>query len=249
MWFMLRLLLLFFGGHLLARPQVLVVTATAGYRHESIATAEYVLQSIADEQNFEITFVRTEAEMRAILTRAGLADVKAVFFANTTGELPTESADAIVTWVREGGTFVGIHSASDTWHDVPAYVEMLGGEFVGHPPQTSAVVVVDDAAHPATGRLPSSHVLYEEFYYIGKFDSSGVRPLLSIRARPEPPGEPGYWPLAWEKPFGRGRVLYSALGHRDDVWLSGWFRTHLAGIAKWAVAVVPQQAKRRAVRH
>ena len=249
MRFLLPLLLLLLSGHMLARPQVLVVTATAGFRHESIATAEYVLLRIALEQNFDISFVRTDAEMRAILTRSGLADVKAVFFANTTGELPTESADAIVTWVREGGTFVGIHSASDTWHGVPDYVEMLGGEFVGHPPETSAVVVVDDATHPATRGLPSSQVLYEEFYYIGQFDSSKVRPLLSIRARPEPPGEPGYWPLAWEKSFGRGRVLYSALGHRDDVWLSGWFQTHLAGIARWAVAVVPQQAKRRAVRH
>jgi uncharacterized protein len=245
----LLLLHLLLSGHMLARPHVLVVTATAGYRHESIATAEYVLQSIANEQDLEISFVRTEDEMRAILTRSGLGEFKAVFFANTSGELPTESADAIVTWVREGGTFVGIHSASDTWHNVPDYVEMVGGEFVGHPPETSAVVVVDDATHPATRGLPSSHVLYEEFYYIGKFDSSRVRPLLSIRVRPETPGDSGYWPLAWDKPFGRGRVLYSAVGHREDVWLSEWFQTHLAGIAKWAVAVVPQQVKRRAVRH
>jgi len=53
--------------------------------------------------------------------------------------------------------------------------------------------------------------------------------------------------LAWEKTFGRGRVLYTALGHREDVWLSEWFRTHLSGIVSWSV--LPHNAKRRAVRH
>ena len=39
---------------------------------------------------------------------------------------------------KDGGTFAGFHSASDTWHGVPAYLEMLGGEFIGHPAETSA---------------------------------------------------------------------------------------------------------------
>jgi type 1 glutamine amidotransferase len=249
MRFLLPIMVTLVSGQAMARPLVLVVTATAGYRHESIETAEQVIEEIAAKQNIDVSFVRTEEEVRLRLTDSGLQKTVAVFFVNTTGELPATAATAIVAWVGQGGTFVGIHSASDTWHGVPEYIEMLGGEFAGHPPETHANVIVDDSAHPATQALPPSHVLFEEFYYLGKVDLSRVRPLLSLRARPEPGEEPGYYPLAWEKPFGRGRVLYSALGHREAVWLSEWFRAHMAGIVEWAVSQPSTLEKRRAVRH
>ena len=246
---LLQIVIVCMSGQVLARPHVLVVTATAGYRHDSIPVAEQVLQLIADEQDVEISFIRTVDDVAIHLVRSGLSGIKAVLFVNTSGELPASAANAIVQWVRDGGTFVGVHSASDTWHAVPEYVAMLGGEFVGHPPETNASVIVDDSTHLATQSLPSPHVLFEEFYYLGKVDLSAIRTLLSIRTRPEPPADAGYWPLAWEKQFGRGRVLYTALGHRADVWLSQWFRTHVTGIVRWAIAPAPAQARRRAVRH
>lgn len=245
---LLVLLLVVTTGHVMARPQVLVVTATAGYRHESIPTGESILGLIGSEQHVDMTFIRTEQEVQLQLTPSNLRTVSAVIFVNTTGELPLSAAAALVAWVRDGGVFVGVHSASDTWHTVPEYIEMLGGEFIGHPPETNALVIVDDPTHVATRMLPRTFELYEEFYYLGCVDLPAIRTLLSIRVRPEPPAEPGYWPLAWEKSFGRGRVLYTALGHREDVWLSEWFRTHLTGIVRWAVPP-PAPGKRRAVRH
>lgn len=243
------LILVLLSCHMSARPHILIVTATLGYRHESIPTAEQVLGSIADDQGIDVSFARNEDEVRLRITPSELANVNAVFFVNTTGELPTTAADALVTWVREGGTFVGVHSASDTWHAVPDYIEMLGGEFIGHPPETTATVVVDDSTHTATRTLPSTHVLYEELYYLGSVDLPRLRMLLSVRARPEPPGDAGHFPLAWEKAFGNGRVLYTALGHREDVWLSPWFRAHMSGAVEWAVHPHTTRAKRRAVRH
>ena len=214
--------------------QILIVTATAGYRHESIPASEEILAAIAGEQDVAVSFARTEDEVRTSL--AQLDGVSAVFFVNTTGELP--SADALTAWVRNGGTFVGVHAASDTWHGVPEYLEMLGGEFIGHPPEMTATVVVDDPGHAATRGLPPAYDLYEEFYDLARVDLSTMRTLLSLHGRP----------LAWEKRFGKGRVLYSALGHREDVWRSAWFRTHMSGVLQWAVHP-PSQTKRRAVRH
>ncbi|HEV7242941.1 MAG TPA: ThuA domain-containing protein [Thermoanaerobaculia bacterium] len=232
-----------------ARPHILIVTATLGYRHESIPTAEHVLGLIAAEQDVDVSFARTEDEVRSRLTPPELASVNAVFFVNTTGELPSTVAEALLAWVRSGGTFVGVHSASDTWHGVPDYIEMLGGEFIGHPPETTATIIVDDSTHPATQSLPPLQFLYEEFYYFGSVDLSRLRMLLSLRARPEPPNDTGYFPLAWEKRFGNGRVLYTALGHREEVWLSPWFRLHMNGAVEWAVHPTAARPKRRAVRH
>lgn len=243
------LILTVLSCHMSARPHILIVTATLGFRHESIPTAEHVLELIAAEQDADLSFARNEDEVRARLTPSELANVDAVFFVNTTGELPSTAAEALVAWVRGGGTFVGVHSASDTWHGVPDYIEMLGGEFIGHPPETTAQIIVDDPTHPATQSLPPTQFLHEEFYYLGSVDLSRIRKLLSLRARPEPPNDAGYFPLAWEKRYGNGRVLYTALGHREDVWLSPWYRLHMDGIVQWSIHPPEARAKRRAVRH
>jgi type 1 glutamine amidotransferase len=125
---------------------------------------------------------------------------------------------------------------------------MLGGEFTGHPPETNATVIVDDATHAATRALPAAHELYEEFYYLAQVDLLRVRTILSLRVRPEVPHDSGYFPLAWEKRYENGRVLYTALGHRVDVWQSEWFRAHMSGVLQWAVQP-STPVKRRAVRH
>jgi type 1 glutamine amidotransferase len=227
-------------------PRLLIVTATAGFRHSSIEVAEETLASMATARSVEVVFARTEAEVAASLTPAMLEPVTAVFFVNSTGELPPAAARALVDWVRSGGTFVGIHSASDTWHDDPEYIDMLGGEFDHHPPESNGEVIVEDHSHPATASLTSPYVVFEEFYAFRRFDPATVRLLLSVRRTPGAPPEP----LAWERWWGRGHVLYTALGHREDVWASEWFRRHLNGILDWALTPRPvPDRKRRAARH
>jgi hypothetical protein len=221
---------------LLARPRILVVTATAGFRHESIDVAEQVLSAIATQQNVELEFARNEDELRQNIGFHGLS---AVFFVNTTGELPAEARDSLLAWINRGGTFVGIHSATDTWHASPEYLEMIGAEFATHPPDAEATIIVEDAAHPATKDLPSPHVMVEEIYELVKFDRAKVRLLLSTAGAP----------LAWEKTHGNGEVLYTALGHREDVWQSPWFRAHVSGIMEWALAQRSVPSRRRAVRN
>lgn len=223
------------SAHALARPHVLVVTATAGFRHDSIETAEAVLTTIAIEQNVELSFARNEDE----LASQSLQSIDAIFFVNTTGELPLTAATALLDWIRNGGTFVGVHSASDTWHSVPEYLDMLGGEFVSHPPDFTGSIVADDPNHDATRNLESPHALLEEFYDLQRIDVTKLHVVLSLSETRQP--------LAWEKSFGTGRVFYTALGHRIDVWQSQWFQTYMRGIMQWAIE--PLVVRRRAVRH
>jgi type 1 glutamine amidotransferase len=237
---LLHCLLMLAGSTALARPHVLVVTATAGYRHESIETAEQVLATLAAAQNAELSFARTAEEVAQRITPAALLQVDAVFFVNTTGDLPLSAATALVDWVRNGGTFAGVHSASDTWHSVPEYLDMLGAEFVSHPPDYTGTIVADDPNHDATRDLITPHALLEEYYVFQRIDVNAMHLLLSLR-------EPEFRPLAWEKTFGDGRVLYTALGHRIDVWQSAWFQSHVRGMMQWALE--PLVVKRRAVRH
>ncbi|MDQ6801184.1 MAG: ThuA domain-containing protein [Acidobacteriota bacterium] len=218
----------------LAADQVIVVTVTEGFRHDSIPTAERVITDLAPRLGFEVTFLREESDLDAGLSAAALSDVKAVMFVNTTGDLPVPARESLLAWIAGGGSFIGVHSASDTWHEWPQYIEMLGGEFDHHPDQTARTIFVDNALNPATATLPPSFVLFEEYYVFKNFERNRVTMLLSLRASPEN-SEPGLFPLAWTRNYGHGRVFYTALGHRTEVWTSEWFQQHVAGAIAWGL--------------
>ena len=40
--------------------------------------------------------------------------------------------------------------------------------------------------------------------------------------------------MGWCHDYGKGRVMYTALGHPDELWSEEWFREHIAGCIKWA---------------
>jgi len=43
------------------------------------------------------------------------------------------------------------------------------------------------------------------------------------------------YPIAWTNTYGKGRVFYTALGHRRDVWTNPMFQKHLLGGMAWAL--------------
>lgn len=223
----------------LVLPTVLVVTATAGFRHESIEIAERVIGDIAQRTGaFHVRYVRTEGGLPAALSATALRSVRAVLFVNTTGELALPARHELLEWVAGGGSFVGVHSASDTWHEWPEYIAFLGGEFESHPEEMTSHVVVRDAKHPATSGLQSPHALFEEYYKFRNFSPDRVAVLLDQQETSQP--------LAWYRSHGSGRVFYTALGHREDVWTSPWFQQHLTGAIFWALGH-DIGARRRAV--
>src|SRR5437868_1053040 len=99
--------------------RIAVVTVTMGYRHECIPLAAEVIASLAPQA----LFFRTADDLKTF--DASAFDL--VMFVNTTGELPLPDRGAFVQWVRDGGAFVGVHSAADTFHAFPEYLEMVGG--------------------------------------------------------------------------------------------------------------------------
>ena len=131
-----------------------------------------------------------------------------------------------------------MHSASDTWHEWAPYLAMLGGEFESHPDEMEREVVVIGRNHPAMAGVQSPHVLFEEFYQLKNFDPDRVDLLLTL--------DDGS-PMAWTREYGKGRVFYTALGHREDVWTSSWFQQHLTSAIWWALGgeLAP---RRRAIR-
>jgi uncharacterized protein len=231
---------------------VLVVTTTLGYRHTSIELAERVIASLGESSGayqVELASVspsglaeaayqeRVRAVLHDKLSPQALKRYHGIVFANTVGELPLPDRDALVQWVRDGGAFIGVHSASDTLHGHRPYIDMLGGEFHHHREQVTIEGINRDAAHPANSHLPGLWNLggmKEEIYIFQNYQRASVHELITLDRHPNT-GEPGHFPIAWCREFGKGRVFYTALGHNEAVWETPAFRQHLLGGIQWAL--------------
>lgn len=220
--------------------RLLVVTHTAGFRHSSIPIAEATLAEIGiSSRLYDTEFCRTAADVQQLLTASALARFDAVFFANTTGNLEIPDMAAFLTWISDGGGFLGAHSASDTYHDSAEFLAMLGGEFQNHGSIVETDVRVDDPSHPSVAHYGSRFRITDELYRFTRFDRGNVQMLLSLDRNPADglgtPGQPVELPMAWHRTHGGGRVFYTAFGHREEVWQDAAFRQHLREAIRWVI--------------
>ena len=230
--------------------KLLVVTVTKGFRHSSIPTAEQVLAKLADQSKaFTLDYARTDEELATKMTPAALAGYDGFIFANTTGILPIPDKVAFLNAVKGGKAFIGMHAASDTYHGkdtVDPYIEMLGGEFLSHGAQAGVECLVLDPDHPATKHFKDVGGVYciqqEEIYLIQNYDSKKVRDLLILDKHPNNKKQLGHFPVTWCKNYGRGRVFYTTLGHREDVWENTLYEKMILGGIKWALGLEPGEA-------
>jgi hypothetical protein len=248
-----------------APKKLLVVTVTKGFRHSSIPTAEKVLAELGKKSgDFTVDYVRNDDDMAEKMTAAALQNYDGVIFANTTGILPLPDKQAFLDWIKSGKAFIGMHSASDTFHakdGIDPYIEMLGGEFNEHHAQAEVDCLNKDPKHPACKPLPPSWHLKDEIYLMKNFDPSKVHRLLMLDKHPNDQ-TPGDYPVAWCKQYGKGRVFYTSLGHREDVWdpntapnfkrenpkeVSELYQKHILGGIRWALGLEKGSARPQAV--
>lgn len=237
-------------------PKVGVFTFAGGFKHESLAIAEETLRSLGDRSGaFEAVLFHLHEQPAGSLDLSGLdpeslEPLAGIVFFTTSGplgrDLLTEAQRrGLLNAVQQGKAFVGIHSATDTFYDWPEYGEMIGAYFDGHPwlaDSAPVTIKIEDADHPATAGLPASWVLQEETYqFRDPYNRDQLHVLMSLDTTRTDMTQPGIrrtdgdFALAWTKFYGNGRVFYTALGHRPDVWQDLLFQGHLLGGIRWAL--------------
>ena len=141
-----------------------------------------------------------------------------------------------------GKGFVGIHSAAATFHKPESgggtadpYIGMLGGAFIHHGAEQTATVTVPDPAFPGCGALGREWTCHEEWYSNQAFapDLHAILVMQTGGMEGSDYRRPPY-PLAWARRHGKGRVWYTGMGHREDIWRSPQFRSLLLGGIEWA---------------
>jgi len=215
--------------------RVLVFSKTSGFRHDSIPEGVSLIRALGAAHGFRVD----ASEDASRFTRKALAGYRVVIFLNTTGEvLNNRQQAAFEAYIRNGGGWVGVHSAADTEHAWPFYGELLGGGawFTSHPPIQTARLRVEKATHPSTRHYPASFSFTDEWYNFQANPRHKVQVLLAIDETSYDPGTGamGDHPIAWYHFVGRGRAWYTNLGHRSETYGDPSFAQHLLGGILWA---------------
>jgi type 1 glutamine amidotransferase len=212
-----------------AAARVLMLTATAAFRHDSIPTARQVMSAMAASGALSVN----ATEDLSLINADTLRNYDVVMFALTSGELPFSASqkNALVDFVSSGHGFIGVHSATDTLYEWPDYGRLVGAYFKEHPWTQQGSVVVENPSHPASGGVAERFSLTEEFYTFQ--DNPRGRVDVLLRLDPASVGATGDYPLAWAHSFGAGRAYYNALGHFPETWRDARFQRQLASAVAW----------------
>jgi uncharacterized protein len=253
--------------------KVLFFSKSSAFEHSAIhregtnlSFAEAIMQGIGASNHIEFTFSKDGR----VITPEKMAEFDAFLF-YTTGDLTESGTDhnptmtvegktALLEAIRNGKGFVGVHSATDTFHspgnkdfsparlkndgtNVDPYIQMPGGEFMIHgssPQFQKDRMICADANFPGMGNLPADFAPTDEWYSLKNFasdlhvlliqDTSTMVKTGGCYCYDRPP-----YPATWAHRYGQGRVFYTSMGHREEVWSDPIYQQILLGAINWVV--------------
>ena len=217
---------------------VLVLTKTNGFRHDSIPDAVRLIQDISGQHGWGLF----HTENAAVFNPEDLARFDLVVLASSSGPLFTEEQEtAFKDFIESGGGAVAMHAAGDSSHESEWYLsELICTTMVGHPMRQqfqSATLNVEDRNHPATRHLEDRWTRTDEWYNFAVSPRPKVNVLISIdESSYDPEDRPmgDDHPMVWSRMIGNGRVLYSALGHSSESYAEPEHRQLIEGAMVWA---------------
>lgn len=186
--------------------------------------------------------------------------------ADNTPAMTKEGKKYLLEAIANGKGFLGSHCATDTFHskgdrnkNQPAserdpYIQMIGGEFIVHGEQFKAKMKVCSSSFPSV-KDQNDFDLREEWYSLKNFspdlhvilaqDSSEANAIWKADTKNPKRVEGGnafhirpLHPATWARMHGKGRVFYTSMGHREDVWTNDTFKKVLLGGVAWALGNV-----------
>lgn len=231
-------------------------------QHESTSHALSVIEQLGYESGAYDTFIRTDSNIIANEPRTttgepasggpSLRMVDAIFFlGHRDVPIDEQQKTELVAWLRDGKGIVAAHTALTAFDPWPEFGELLGGRYDGHPWNTVAGTVVNEAPDfPATKHFPPSFAFTDEFYQAQEFSRAKARVLLRLDVSKLPPaanyhGTDGDMPIVWAKTYGKGRVFYSSFGHDASVWDNRDVKQMYLEALKWALGLTEGDATPR----
>jgi type 1 glutamine amidotransferase len=205
--------------------------------HQSLGSAARAFEEISLLCGLEYCEV-----VRARDATAELLAQARVLVLFTIGETPwsVEQRRLIEERVASGDLgLVGVHAATDSAYEWPAFGDLIGARFDGHPVTGELPIHVVDRDHPATAHLPNPWRFKEELYLFRAL-SHDARILLDVEFGTQPAQGGGVTlPISWCIERGPMRSFYTVLGHFVAAYEDGAYVQHLRGAVEWILLSAP----------
>jgi type 1 glutamine amidotransferase len=146
---------------------------------------------------------------------------------------------SFMDWVEAGGGIMAYHHSIAGNTHWPEFTELLGASYWGHPWNEEVGVKVDEPDHPLAAAFKGQgfRIAEEIFQFNEPYSREKLRVLLSLDVAKTNMGVQWVYRtdndfgLAWVKCHGKGRVFYTAFGHRTELyWNPTILRFYLDGI-------------------
>jgi len=215
------------------QAKILVFSKTKGFRHNSIETGKLAIQQLGLKNNFEVD----TTENADTFTEENLKKYTSVIFLSTTGDVLNDKQQiAFERYIQAGGSFVGIHAATDTEYDWPWYGKLVGAYFVSHPEVQEAKFIIKDKKHPSTKFLTDSVWMHKDELYNFKDINPDIKVLITIDESSYKGGKNGkFHPFSWYHNYDGGKAFYTSMGHTKECWQEEKFLQHLLGGIKYSI--------------
>jgi len=133
---------------------------------------------------------------------------------------------SLLDWVSAGGGIVAYHHAIGGNTHWPEFLDMLGAAYSGHPWNEEVGVKLEEPDNPLLAAFGGKDFRMSEeiFQFADPYSRKNLRVLLSLDTEKTNMTVPWInrkdddFGLAWVRQYGKGRVFYSAFGHRTEIW-------------------------------
>jgi type 1 glutamine amidotransferase len=245
--------------------KLLVFSATAGFRHASIATGKVALTELGKKTG---AFEAVVSDDLAHFEPDAIQQFDAICFLSTTQDIFSPHPEvlkkmndqekqqaqeksmrlrkSLMDFVESGKGFVGIHAATDTLYNMPEYGRMIGGYFDGHPWTADKEVQIDiekgQEKHPLNAMFDGKSLRFNEEIYQHKapYDPALMHTLLRLNVEQSAQvsgmkRQDGHYGVSWARHQGKGRVFYCALGHNHEIYWHAQVLRHYLSGIQWAI--------------
>ncbi len=239
--------------------KLLFFTKSSGFEHDvvkrkgsELAYAERIMMAMGKKYNIDVQcskdgriFDKDYEQFDGFLfyTTTDLTKGK-----ETEPAMSVQGKENLLNAIAAGKGFAGSHCASDTFHspgkavenqETPdPYIQMIGGEFIRHGRQQEATMKLVSPNFPGAPK-ENSFRMNEEWYSLKNF-AKDMHVILVQETEGMVDADykrPAY-PATWARTQGKGRVFYTSMGHREDVWTNPIFESLFVGGLNWILGNV-----------
>jgi type 1 glutamine amidotransferase len=142
--------------------------------------------------------------------------------------MTSEQELAVVSFVVGGGGFLNLHNAMGLYPEHGAFLDLMGGRYIGHGPLERFRVEVADPDHPVTRGVSAFFVADEQ--HTPPYDAERVHLLLRNRSDDGKSAAAG-----WVREPGRGRLCHLANGHTLEALLHPMYQRLMCNAVRWCL--------------